>query len=429
MAPDLEDRVPREILEALIQEGTEAFRKVLEKLLNLAMGLERSEFLGAEPYERTSQRRGHANGYKDKKIATRVGELRLKIPQVRGLSFYPQSLEKGCRSEKALKLAIAEMYVMGVSTRKVSEITEQLCGTEISASQVSRVASLLDEELEKFRSRPLGGEYPFVYLDAHYEKVRVDGRVQDLAILKAVGVQTSGHREVLGLSARLSEAEVHWRAFFEDRASRGLKGMELVVSDDHAGLKAARRAVFPAVPWQRCQFHLSQNAQRFARRLQERGQIGQAMRDIFNSPTLEDAEAMLKRKIKAFTETNQALAQWMEDNVREGLTVYAFPRSLHKKIRTNNGVETRLLRPLILRDLLVALENAEIHNERLTGQCFLDPKSQKEEAPVPQPALKLQKNCCAAPPRSCSAPPSVSFPVKAGRFAKIARHLRVSCSL
>ena len=339
MAPDLEDRVPREILEALIQEGTEAFRKVLEKLLNLAMGLERSEFLGAEPYERTSQRRGHANGYKDKKIATRVGELRLKIPQVRGLSFYPQSLEKGCRSEKALKLAIAEMYVMGVSTRKVSEITEQLCGTEISASQVSRVASLLDEELEKFRSRPLGGEYPFVYLDAHYEKVRVDGRVQDLAILKAVGVQTSGHREVLGLSARLSEAEVHWRAFFEDLASRGLKGMELVVSDDHAGLKAARRAVFPAVPWQRCQFHLSQNAQRFARRLQERGQIGQAMRDIFNSPTLEDAEAMLKRKIKAFTETNQALAQWMEDNVREGLTVYAFPRSLHKKIRTNNGVE------------------------------------------------------------------------------------------
>ena len=243
MAPDLEDRVPREILEALIEEGTEAFRKVMEKLLNLAMGLERSEFLGADPYERTSRRRGHANGYKDKKIATRVGELRLKIPQVRGLSFYPRSLEKGCRSEKALKLAVAEMYVMGVSTRKVSEITEQLCGSEISASQVSRVASLLDEELEKFRSRPLSGAYPFVYLDAHYEKVRVDGRVQDLAILKAVGVHASGHREVLGLSARLSEAEIHWRAFLEDLAGRGLKGIEMLISDDHAGLKAARRAV------------------------------------------------------------------------------------------------------------------------------------------------------------------------------------------
>ena len=385
MAPDLEDRVPREILEALIQEGTEAFRKVLEKLLNLAMGLERSEFLGAEPYERTSQRRGHANGYKDKKIATRVGELRLKIPQVRGLSFYPQSLEKGCRSEKALKLAIAEMYVMGVSTRKVTEITEQLCGTEISASQVSRVASLLDEELEKFRSRPLSGEYPFVYLDAHYEKVRVDGRVQDLAILKAVGVQASGHREVLGLSARLSEAEVHWRAFFEDLAGRGLKGMELVVSDDHAGLKAARRslAALPVSSEPECSA-LCPSAPK-------RGQIGQAMRDIFNSPTLEDAEAMLKRKIKAFTETNQALAQWMEDNVREGLTVYAFPRSLHKKIRTINGVEnlnkqirrrTRVVGifPHIDSALrLISAVLAEIHDEWLTGRCYLNLESWQEE--------------------------------------------------
>ena len=232
MAPDLDDRVPRGIIQELIEEGTEAFRQVLEKLFNLAMRVERSQFLGAEPYERTQQRRGHANGYKDKKISTRVGELQLKIPQVRGLLFYPQSLEKGCRAEKALKLAIAEMYVMGVSTRKVSEITEQLCGTEISASQVSRVASLLDEELGHFRRRPLDGEYPVVYLDAYYEKVRVDGRVQDLAILKAVGVEASGQRELLGVSARLSEAEVHWRAFLEDLTARGLKGLKVLISDD-----------------------------------------------------------------------------------------------------------------------------------------------------------------------------------------------------
>ena len=164
--------------------------------------------------------------------------------------------------------------------------------------------------------------------------------------------------------------------------------MELVVSDDHAGLKAARRAVFPAVPWQRCQFHLSQNAQRFARRLQD---VGQAMRDIFNSPTLEDAEAMLKRKIKAFTETNQALAQWMEDNVREGLTVYAFPRSLHKKIRTINGVEnlnkqirrrTRVVGifPHIDSALrLISAVLAEIHDEWLTGRCYLNLESWQEE--------------------------------------------------
>ena len=159
MNPDLEKRVPREILAELIEEGTEAFRGILEKLFNVAMQLEKSEFLGAEAYERTASRRGYRNGFKGKRIQTRVGELHLEIPQVRGLRFYPKSLERGCRSEKALKLAIAEMYVMGVSTRKVTEITEQLCGLEISATQVSRVAGMLDEELEEFRSRELG-EYP-----------------------------------------------------------------------------------------------------------------------------------------------------------------------------------------------------------------------------------------------------------------------------
>ena len=189
------------------------------------------------------------------------------------------------------------------------------------------------------------------------------------------------------MSARLSEAEVHWRAFLEDLAGRGLKGVKLVVSDDHAGLRAARRAVFPALPWQRCQFHLSQNAQRFARRLEERGEIGQAMRD---SPTLEDAEAMLKRKIQAFAETNQALAQWMEENVREGLTVYVFPRSLHQKIRTINGVEnlnkqirrrTRVVGIFPHTDSalrLISAVLAEIHDEWLTGRCYLNLESRPE---------------------------------------------------
>ena len=166
--------------------------------------------------------------------------------------------------------------------------------------------------------------------------------------------------------------------------------MKLVVSDDHAGPRAARRAVFPALPWQRCQFHLSQNAQRFARRLEERGEIGQAMRDIFNSPTLEDAEAMLKRKIQAFAETNQALAQWMEENVREGLTVYAFPRSLHQKIRTINGVEnlnkqirrrTRVVGIFPHTDSalrLISAVLAEIHDEWLTGRCYLNLESRPE---------------------------------------------------
>ena len=263
MTPDPEQRLPRELLKELIEEGSDAFRGVLEKLLNTAMQMEREEFLGARRWERSEQRRDHANGYKAKTLSTRVGQLQIRIPQVRHLDFYPRSLERGCRSEKALKLAIAEMYVMGVSTRKVTEITEQLCGTEISASQVSRISKLLDDELEQFRNRPLGS-YPVVYLDAHYEKVRRQGSIQDVAVLKATGVNCWGKREVIGVSCRLSEAEVHWREFLRQLQKRGLEGVQLIVSDDHSGLRAARRAVFPSVPWQRCQFHLSQNAQQYA---------------------------------------------------------------------------------------------------------------------------------------------------------------------
>ena len=306
MNPDPKESLPREILKELMEQGADAFRSVLETLLNLAM--ERAEFLGTNPYERTSRRRDQANGFKDKMVATRVGRLKLKIHQVRNLSFYPKSLERGCRSEKALKLAIAEMYVKGVSTRKVSQITEQLCGTEISATQVSRIAKLLDEELEPFRDRELGA-YRVMCLDAHYEKVRVHGTVQDLAILKALGVNRWGKREVLGVSVAFSEAEVHWREFLQALQRRGLKGVELVVSDDHAGLRAARRAVFPPVPWQRCQFHLAQNAQAHAHNRQQAREMGQAIRDIFNSPSLADAEAMLTRVAQRFAKENPPVGE------------------------------------------------------------------------------------------------------------------------
>ena len=252
-----------------------------------------------------------------------MGQLQIRIPQVRHLDFYPRSLERGCRSEKALKLAIAEMYVMGVSTRKVTEITEQLCGTEISASQVSRISKLLDDELEQFRNRPLGS-YPVVYLDAHYEKVRRQGSIQDVAVLKATGVNCWGKREVIGVSCRLSEAEVHWREFLQQLQKRGLEGVQLIVSDDHSGLRAARRAVFPSVPWQRCQFHLSQNAQRYARRSDQRAAIATDIRDIFNSPSGGEAEAMLRARVEQYYDRNPELADWMETNLPEGFNGLSF---------------------------------------------------------------------------------------------------------
>ncbi len=181
------------------------------------------------------------------------------MPQVRGAKFYPRALERGSRSKKALRLALAEMYVQGVSTSKVTKITEELCGCEISSSDVSRATALLDEDLAKWRSRPLG-QVKYLILDARYEKVRHGGQVVDSSVLIAIGISPDGRRSVLGVSVSLSEAEVHWRDFFKSLIKRGLHGIELVTSDAHAGLKEARKACFPGVPWQRCRFHLVRNA-------------------------------------------------------------------------------------------------------------------------------------------------------------------------
>ena len=211
------------------------------------------------------KRRGYANGYKPERIDTRAGEVDLKIPQVRGLDegnerFYPQALDQGPRGERALMLSVAESYVQGVSTRKVAAITEKLCGLNITSMQVSRAAKLLDDELEAWRNRAIG-KTRYLTIDAKYVKVRHSGSVIDVAVLIAIGVTQNGKRSVLGVSVALSEAETHWRNFFESLQDRGLHGVELITSDKHSGLVAAIAARFPTVPWQRCQFHLQQNAQ------------------------------------------------------------------------------------------------------------------------------------------------------------------------
>jgi len=285
------------MFEVLAEGGLECMPELFTTLLNEAMKLERSAALGAAPYERTEERQGYANGFKDKTIATRVGQLQVQIPQVRGLSFYPQSLEKGCRSEKALKVALAEMYINGVSTRRVTEITEQLCGLQVSSSQVSRATATLDEELRTFRERLLSS-CPYVYLDARYEKVRHSGSVIDMALLIAVGVNIEGKREILGLSVSLSEAEVHWREFLTDFRKRGLIGVELFISDDHAGLAAARKAVFPSVPWQRCQFHFAQNAQHHAPTRHMKHEIAGVVRSIFDAASRHEALEQVKKIVE-----------------------------------------------------------------------------------------------------------------------------------
>lgn len=330
-------------LELLTDTGFEGMANAIQLLMNEAMKIERSQFLEAGPYERSPDRTGYANGFKDKRIKTRVGEVNLKVPKVRGLTpgtepFYPSSLERGLRSERALKLAIAEMYVQGVSTRKVAEITKELCGTEVSSQQVSRAAKLLDDELEAWRTRTLG-EHTYVVLDARYEKVRHGGKVVSVALFIAVGIDVEGKRTVLGVSVSLSEAEVHWRNFLQGLVKRGLHGIKLITSDNHGGLKAARQAVFSGVAWQRCQFHLQQNATAYVPRLEMRPKVAADIRAIFNAQDLEEAQRLLARTVEAYRESAPKLATWMEENIPEGLSVFALPLSHRRLMRTSNMLE------------------------------------------------------------------------------------------
>ena len=327
-----------QVLQLLCENGFDGMAPAIEILLNEAMKLERADALGAGPYERSSQRRGYANGFKDKTVNSRLGKLHLNVPQTRDVEFYPSALERGERSERALKLAVAEMYVQGVSTRKVQEITRQLCGLDVSSTQVSRAAQLLDDELERWRNRPLS-RVPYLILDARYESVRHGGSVVDCAVLIAIGITPEGKRSVLGVSVSLSEAEVHWREFLSSLIERGMHGVEFIVSDAHEGLAAARRACLPGVPWQRCQFHLQQNAMHYVPKLDMRKEVAADLRGVFNAGDRGEAERLLQLAVDKYQTTAPRLAAWMEANIPEGLTVFQLPAGHRRRMRTTNMLE------------------------------------------------------------------------------------------
>jgi putative transposase len=359
-----------EISEILCNEGMGGLNSAITILINEAMQIERTKHLKAMPYERNVERQGYANGFKDKNLKTRIGLLPLKIPQVRDSDFYPSFLEKGLRSERALLLSMAEMYVNGVSTRKVQNIMEQLCGFNVSSSDVSRAGKLLDEELSNWRERPLG-KYKYLFLDARYEKIRYEGRVIDCATLVAVGIGDNGKREIIGVSVKLSEQEVHWREFLQNLQARGLHGVELITSDAHSGLKAAKRAVFPSVPWQRCQFHLQQNAQSHIPRKSMKEQVAFDIKSVFNTPNQPEAERLLKLTAQKYEQEAPDLAKWMLDNLPEAFTVFTFPQSHWKKIRTNNIAE-RLNREIKRRTRVVGIFPNVASCERLTSAILLE---------------------------------------------------------
>ena len=368
--------LPEEIVEQIAANGMDYLPELIRTMINTAMQIERQRYLKAGLYERSEDRQGHANGYKDKTVRTRVGEITFAVPQVREGGFYPEALEKGLRSERALTLTLAEMYIQGVSTRKVAAILERMCGSGVTSSTVSQATHELDEKLEQWRNSPLE-EMVYLYLDARYEKVRQDGHVRDAAVLVAVGVGLSGHRKVLGVSISLGEQEVHWRAFLESLLKRGLRGVKLVISDDHSGLKAARQAVLGGIPWQRCQFHLQQNAQAYVPRKDMQAEVAADIRNIFNAPNRSKAEEFLREAITKYQKTASKLADWMENNIPEGLTIFSFPAAHQRLIRTTNGLE-RLNREIKRRTRVVSIFPNEGACLRLVSAILMETSDEWE---------------------------------------------------
>jgi len=315
--------------------------KIMEIITNAAMIVERNAHLNAAPHQRCEERRGYANGFKSRSLNTSMGKLNLASPQVRDCDepFQTSLLNKGSRSERALKASIAEMYIQGVSTRRVTKILETMCGLSISSTQVSNLTSELDDEFEKWRNRPLP-EMRYLTLDANYHKVRQNGSVRDCATLIVIGVRRcDGKRMILGVSCAISEAEPHWRKLLQSIKERGIGIPELITSDAQEGLRAALRATFNASPWQRCQFHLQRNAQSYVPKQSMKTEVASDIKAIFTSNDLAHAQLMLEEMVKKYTQSAPELSNWMEENIPEGLTVFSLPKNVRVRLRTSNMCE------------------------------------------------------------------------------------------
>ena len=327
------------VLQPVIENGSDGLADVFAAVLNIAMRIEREQYLKAGAYERTENRVGHANGFKPRQLKTRMGALDIQVPQVRGVEpFHPNVLEQGQRSEKALKLALAEMYVQGVATRRVKRIMEKMCGFEVSSTQVSKASKELDVELEKWRNRPIGCVKALI-VDARYEKVRINGSVVSCAVLIASGILANGRRSVLGVSVSVSEAEVHWREFLISLKNRGMHGIQFVASDNHEGLKAALKSTLPGAVWQRCQCHLQRNAQSYVTKKDQKEKVAADIRAVFNAPSLEEAQRLLEKAVDKYKDKQTKLSVWMEENIPDGLAVFKLPESMRKRLRTTNMAE------------------------------------------------------------------------------------------
>jgi len=318
--------------------GEDFLRELVQRTVQQVLEAEMTGFLGAGTYERNGERRGWRNGYKPRTLKTRVGELELMVPKDRDGEFQTELFERYQRSEKALVLAMLEMYVGGVSTRKVSAITEALCGLEVSKSQVSALTQKLDAEISAWRTRPLTQTYPYLVVDARYEKVRQGGAVVSQGVLVVCGIDRRGYREVLGCWVAESESEASWGAVFAELKQRGLQGVRYVVSDDHAGMVKAIGRHFQGAVWQRCQVHFVRNALSLCG-VAQRPIVLSLMRSVTEAPTRDAASAALKAAIVELQKKAPKTARLLEEHGEEILGVYVLPEPHRKRMRTTNMLE------------------------------------------------------------------------------------------
>jgi transposase-like protein len=325
-------------VEALLGQDRDVFKQLLRESLQEVLEAEMTELLGAEPAQRTEARSGYRAGYYGRSLVTRIGKLELRVPRDREGRFSTELFERYQRSEKALVSALAEMYVQGVSTRKVKAVTEELCGYAFSASTISQINKGLDAALARFAHRPLEEAYPYLILDARYEKVRLDGVIRSQAVLIAIGINWEGRRQVLAVELANRESATSWKDFVRRLKERGLTGVEFVVSDDHEGLKKAVSELLPQAAWQRCYVHFLRNALDYLPRRADDDCL-QELRWIYDRRNLKEAQADLVAWLQRWQARYPRLTDWAEQAIGETLTFYMLPRQHHKHLKITNLLE------------------------------------------------------------------------------------------
>lgn len=352
------------VKEILTQDG-DLLRNIIQQVLQEMLEAEMDRLLGASKSERSDRRLGYRSGYYPRTLLTRVGRVSLRVPRDREGRFSTEIFDRYQRSEKALVLAIAEMYVQGVSTRDVSEIAEELLGDSISASTVSRLSKSLDEQVRAFADRKLEGEYPYLILDARYEKVRENGVVSSKAVLIATSVNKEGKREVLGVKIANRESTNSWKDFISHLLARGLSGVQLVISDAHKGLQVAITELLTNALWQRCYVHFLRNARDYLPRNCSDSSI-EELKFIYEQRSIEDAHKEFRVWVTKWAERHEQLVSFAEENVFETLTFYRFPKSHRVHLRSSNVLE-RLNQEIKRRTHVVRIFPSESSALRLIG--------------------------------------------------------------